>query len=343
MKQFIGWVAGFSILMLLAMPVSANDWNFYGSARVGTWIEDVDNKGGVKDSTDFNQYLQSNSRIGAKIKVNDNLTARFEYGTGVNVRLLWGEWNFGPGKLLIGQDYTPIYMNYAVQVYDGDQGLQYYGSISEARKPMLQLKFGDFKIAAITPGNSTLNVAGATTEITFPKLEASYVFRFNNMNFKLAGGYNQYEITDGNRTYDVTSYLVGFGGKINFGAAYLAGNIYAGQNLGPYKFLNSPADDPIISNNNLIDNDNMGYLVAAGYKLNDMFAFETGYGYAQAELDTAGSNEDDAASYYLQAQITLAPGVYITPEIGRVDERKDANGNEESVTTYYGVKWQINF
>jgi hypothetical protein len=79
-----------------------------------------------------------------------------------------------------------------------------------------------------------------------------------------------------------------------------------------------------------------------GYKFNDMVTVEAGYGYEESELDDA-VQEDDSSSYYIQAKLTLAPGVYITPEIGITDHGKDQNGVEEGETTYYGCKWQISF
>jgi hypothetical protein len=83
----------------------------------------------------------------------------------------------------------------------------------------------------------------------------------------------------------------------------------------------------------------MGFIVAAGFKANDMFAFEAGYGYAEVETLGGTGDDNEVQSYYVQSSITLAPGVFITPEIGMFDGKED--GSEE--TMYYGAKWQINF
>ncbi len=107
MKQMILGTAALAMILTAAMTAAASEWNFYGNARIGTFYEDTDNPGGT-DTTSFNEYLHGNSRIGAKVRVSDQLRARFEYGTGVNVRQLWGEWNFGAGSLLVGQTYTPF-------------------------------------------------------------------------------------------------------------------------------------------------------------------------------------------------------------------------------------------
>ena len=51
------------------------------------------------------------------------------------------------------------------------------------------------------------------------------------------------------------------------------------------------------------------------------------------------NNEDEAQAYYLQAAITLAPGVTITPEVGMIDQIE--SGQDE--TLYFGASWAIAF
>jgi len=325
--------------LTMAVGAEASEWNFYGSARVETFYTDVDKGATGTSAKNFNQDLQSNSRIGAKVRVNDEIKARFEYGTddgNANIRQLWGEWNFGPGTLLIGQTYTPIYTVYSNSVYDSGDALQGYGAISVSRKPMVRLSFGGFQIAAVSPKTNALT--GTATEVTLPKIEAAYSGGFNNVSYKISGAYQTYEIDN---TYDVDTYLIGFGGKLTFGKGFLAGTVYTGQNLGPYGFKDGNVDmDPNISGGVLLDNEAIGYTLVAGYKVNDMLALEAGYGYQEGEDDNA-TVEEDASQYYLQAKITMAPGVYVVPEIGvRDDENATADKKE---TTYFGAKWQINF
>jgi hypothetical protein len=60
------------------------------------------------DTKNISEALQGPTPVSAqRLKFPTNCPARFEYGTTVNVRLLYGEWNFGAGKLLVGQDYLP--------------------------------------------------------------------------------------------------------------------------------------------------------------------------------------------------------------------------------------------
>ncbi len=342
MKKLLGI---FFLSLFFAMPAAAADWNFYGSARVETFITDTDTNGAAIDIKNFSQSLQGNSRIGANVKVSDELIGRFEYGAGVNIRHLYGEWNFGSGKFLVGQTDSPLDMPLSNQVYGSDENLNHYGNVDTPRRPMLQLTFGNFKIAAVSPGTDTLSVANATTEVTIPKVEASYTLNLNNAQVIFAGGYNAYELYDPATltSHDVDSYILGVGGDIKFGRAYLAGNFWWGQNTGPYNFSCAADDMPLITGTNLTDNDGLGYMIVAGLKLNDMFNFEAGYGYTQAELDSANFSKDDVVSYYIQSTITLSPGVFFVPEVGVIDNKNDQNNNPEPEILYYGIKWQINF
>ncbi len=345
MKKLIALAVTLAMAAAFAVTASASEWNFYGSARMTTFVSDVDNPG-ANDTTTLNHTIQGNSRIGAKIKVNDAVDARFEYGTGVNVRILYGRWDFGAGNLLIGQTYTPANITYPGQAFNDDNGLANYGVMDVSRSPMVRLEVGNFVIAAIQPATDLLNApAGSFTEVTFPKVEARYNFDLGAVKGRVAGGFNTFELTDSatGAAHDVDSYMIGIGTEIGFGDFYLNSGVFYGQNIGHYGGATSQAADPQISASTLIDNNSYGFNISMGYTLNDMFSFETGYGWQEAELDTAGSNEDDAQAYYVQSTITFAPGVFIVPEIGVQDEKQDATGAEEGETVYYGLKWQIDF
>lgn len=342
------WMRGAAALIAalsLAASAQAADWKFYGSARIETMYTTTDNGAGT-ETKNFNLSQQSNARIGAKVKVSDELAGRFEYGASggnANVRQLWGEWNFGPGKLLVGQTYTPIYTGYSSSVYDSGAALEGYGTISASRKPMLRLGFGGFKIAAVSPSTDTLGVGGATAEVKIPKFEASYEFKWNNMGLKVLGGYNAYKLKSGAIEYDVDAYVLGLGGDLKVGPAFFKASVFTGQNLGTYGFKTTVDMDPVVNGSTLADNENMGFVLVAGYTLNDMVKFEAGYGQIYGERDLSTMQKDDASQAYVQAKITLAPGVYVVPEIGKRDEKQSRTGADEGDVTYFGAKWQINF
>jgi hypothetical protein len=361
MKKIIALAA--AVLMVAGYAYAGSQWNFYGNARISTFKVDktIPNK---SDTDNYEQALQSNSRIGATVKASDTITGGFEYGTGVNVRKLYGEWNFGAGSLLVGQTYTPLNPFYSNQVYNVDEGLADYGGIYSGREPMLRLKFGGFQVALLAPktdttytdsdgnekdalGGNTYATNTYTVDTDIPGIEARYTYSRNNFTVDFLAGYQTYDIKKSNSaSISIDSYVLGLGGTINIGQFYVAGDVFTGQNVGLMISMDTGAANggglPVINaaGNDTNDNNAVGYLVVVGAKINDMFSVEFGYGTTQTDFDeSAGNPDDDVTSYYAQATITLAPGVFIVPEIGTIDY-EESNQNE---IDYIGAKWQINF
>jgi hypothetical protein len=349
MKKLIIMVASLAMVAGFAMTAAAADWNFYGSSRISTFHGNVDGIDSNTQDTDFfDLNLQGNSRIGANVKVSDELSGRFEYGTGVNTRLLYGTWNFGSGALTIGQTYSPLNMFTSGQVFGSDTGLLNVGGVYSGREPLLQLAFGGFKIALVELNHAD-NVASTYDENSFPAIEARYRYVQDNWNIEIAGGYQTYEAQN-TATFgdlDIDSYVVALGGGVNFGALYVKANVYTGTNGGNLIALNTTGTGWAggglaglnAAGNDVDDNDMMGYVLVVGGKINDMFSVEGGYSHAEQELDSSTTGEDEVSSYYLNSTITLAPGVFVVPEVGMIDG--DEDGDVE--TTYFGAKWQINF
>ena len=363
-KLLIGLVA-VAFVVAFTVPAIAAEWGFYGSARMSTFM-DSDSKevtGTVYDDDDLTWGLQGNSRIGATVKAGD-IGGGFEYGSGPNLRKLYGTWTFGAGTLLVGQTYTPVNNFYSNQVYGGDADLLPYGGIYDGRRPMLQLSMGGFKVALVEPntknidpvtttttwplGVETVTTTGtfADTDTTLPKLEASYGFNLGPVKLTLMGLYNTYDVVDAtDREESISSYFFGLAFKIPVGAAYINGNLWGGQNLGTTGMWLTGDADPTwdSTNNKIVDNDSLGYYLVAGFKASDMLTFEAGYGYLEHELDVSGSNADDTSTYYVNATINLAKGCFVVPEIGKIDYKESAAKVDQGDTTYFGAKWQINF
>ncbi len=192
----------------------AADWNFYGSARVETFWTDSD----INDTTNLSESLQSNSRIGARVRASDELTGRFEYGASggdANIRILYGEWDFGAGTLLVGQDWTPLYLPLSNQVYNTDNGLGGWGEASPGRHTMIRLKFDGFEIAAISPDNTyfksngdavvdSSDISSGNTQTAFPRIEVSYKVDMDKLSLAVGGGYNTFEYND---DQDIDAYV----------------------------------------------------------------------------------------------------------------------------------------
>jgi hypothetical protein len=367
MKKIIVAVAA---LALMAGSAYAAEWNFYGSARVSTFWTDTDTDNGADDDTQFDEGLQSNSRIGAKVKVSDELTGRFEYGASggdANIRLLYGEWNFGAGKLLVGQDYVPMNLGGSNQVFGDDADLEGFGGeMFGSRHAQIKLTFGDFQIAFIEndktyaawdAGDSLYQDSEDDVDVVIPMIQLQYALSGDNWKVIMVGGYQTFDVDNGAVDDDVTSWGLGVDATATFGAFYVTGQVNGGTNVGNLWLIDvtglNTGDTPnaigsgyaALVGNDIVDNDAIGGRICLGYTINEMFAVEIGYGYQQTEYDedVAGTDEYESQSYYINFPITLAPGVVVTPEIGVVDYTVDDSSLVQDEITYFGAKWQIDF
>jgi len=384
-KSVLVGFGALTILALLMAPVCAlaAEWNMYGSARMELFYtsidkESIDNywvgKGGdgVNDDTDLQMSLVPNSRIGANVKTSDAVSGRFEYGTGVNVRLLYGDWNFGSGTLRVGQDYTPISGATSNQVVDVDDNLNSVGAVDDIRTPQIKLIMGGLQAALITnQGSATSSFSGAGytgTDIVLPKIEVSYEFANDMMSIMPFAGYQSFDVetTGANQSSkSISSYLVGVHGRFNFGPAYVNASGHWAQNAGDFGLFErgvaSATVSPIVFSQSVAaasyaqlngtsveDATSYGAALVVGFKASDMVSIEGGVGMVKNEVkDSTGTKiKDDTICYYVNAPITLAPGVQIVPEIGAFnfgDYEVGGTKTSEGQRVYYGAKFQIDF
>jgi hypothetical protein len=348
MRKLLVLLAAVAFVVAFTIPAMAADWSFYGHARMSTFMESDSKEVGTTgfDDDDLTWDLQSNARTGATVKAGA-IGGGFEYGhtSTVNLRKLYGTWNFGGGTLLVGQTYTPLNIFQSNQVWAGDVDLLPYGGIYDGRRPMIQLSMAGFKIALVKPATATVTgFASVDTDTTLPKIEASYAFKAGPARLEVFLGYNTYDVVDAtDKEVGVDSTFMGLAFNVGLGAAYINGNVYMGTNLGPFGMWEQGANDPTITGDQVNDNDSLGYVLVAGFKVSDTIGLEAGYGHQESELDVAGSKTDDTDVYYVNATINLAKGCFIVPEIGKVDYKDSAAGAKQGDTTYYGAKWQINF
>jgi hypothetical protein len=370
------------ILAVIAMvgaftATAMADVSLYGSARFRTYYASVDSGvAGVDSDDDVEWRMGHLTRFGANFKA-DKITGKFEMdaragGAGAtgnieadsgasrlgNMRLrqLWGQWDFGAGKLMIGQNY-PLYdapvsgINY----YSG--GLQKFGGIGYdvARTSQLRLTFGDFRVAFLPPDTSKESGSGTSATFeeintTFPKIELRYDMKLDAFALNFIGGYQTYEMEDKNgtkRTESVDSYVLGARGKANFGPAYAGLSLTYRQNGNNYgAWTVSSKESAIFQGNDLKDATAFGLVAALGYKVNDMFTIEGSYSMLKSEQDTTANNEDDAIAYGIIGKFTMAPGVYIIPEFIFQDNKDVVNNGvttEQGDATIFGVFWRIDF
>jgi hypothetical protein len=349
MKKLLVGLFAVAMVVAFTAPAMAADWNFYGSARMSTF-SDTSDISADDDERVTTWALQGNSRVGAKVKANDNgIGGRFEYGSGPNLRLLYGTWDFGGGELLIGQTYTPTTDFISNQVWGTDMDLIGWGMPYGGRQPMIRLKTGGFQVALVTPKTSLPAGETGAALATLPKVEAAYKLKTDMFFIRPYVGFNTYDI-DGGSGDSITSWLGGFTFGVTPGPFYFKGGAFYAMNPAEYGLSGavSATSDGISVN----DVDSWGFQALAGFKINDAFTVEAGAGataYDQDEnrdiADAIDTDFDDAdvvnIAYYGNATITLTPGFFIVPEIGFID-REDKGQNDDD-TFYIGAKWQINF
>ncbi|MFZ0727393.1 MAG: hypothetical protein WAM61_16545 [Desulfobacterales bacterium] len=353
----------------------AAEWNLYGSARMATFYTSEDQGENVPDDfgreriNDTLWELQSNTRIGGKV-AGDTIEARFELGadeTSVTTRLLYGIWKFSDTwGLKIGKDYTPIHFGLSNQVFDNDLNLRQYGNAYGGRVGQIALEGRGFKFAAITPTTAQAIEAGGYvstvgTESYWPKLEASYKYVFaDNMSVHVFGGWQNYKyhasFNDGTSTSDtITSFVIGAGGEFYLGPVYIKpqaswykGGAAAGWLESTLQGKASISTTPVVGSDGKVkDVDSFMAMAAIGYAATERVRFETGGGWLHNDGKGDIDLDNDWYALYLQSVLTLAPNVYLIPEIGYLDYGKGATelGTDQLLEDlwYIGAKWQIDF
>ncbi len=381
MKKVLITLVAAAFLCAFAVPAAAQtEWSFYGSVRVETFSYDDDAQSppapNAFDDRDTTWSLLGGSRFGADAKAGD-VSGRIELRQTGEWRVVWGEWDFGFGKLGVGKHYTPANMFYSQQAGFGDAGLLDVGGYYTGAKGMLRLRFQgiadmfDFDLALVDPqdrgGGLVVDdrlAAGRgqdagtirDLDISLPQLEARMLFNWGPMQMEFGGAWSKfketYVITNAERRYSVTAWGLHFGIKYAAGPFYINGNVHTGQNN---SYLGQWVADAARAwyyapNDAVIDSDRWGWQLVAGFNLNDMIAFEAGYGQAKVDYNdprvpVAGVTfvDNKVAAYYIQTRISPYKGVTIIPEIGKKDYKNDILGADEGDTTYFGVYWRISY
>ncbi|HSO63450.1 MAG TPA: hypothetical protein VLR50_20620 [Desulfobacterales bacterium] len=372
MKKFIAICA----VLLFVAPAFAADWAFYGSQRVGTWYTEKTYPtavNGQDDDAATQWALQGNSRLGAKVKA-DKVSGQVELSLsgsdgsdgGVGTRRAYGTWKFTDNAFLkVGKDYSPVTDFISNQWYGGDADLLGNGNFYGRRPAGLTLGVGNFEIAFLTPsygadlGTTATGINGTTggdPDSYIPRFEASYMAKLGAGYIKPFAGLQYYTVKDtglGNVTddLDVLSYVLGVSTSWNIGAVSLGGQVSYGMNQGAVTGW-ATGDNPRAASSPYLDGGDdiadvytLQALFVPALKFTDTLRFEAGFGYRQDNADDAPgySQKDELWVAYLQAMVTMAPGVYLCPEVGYYDFMDGRNGNSDGQQWYAGAKWQIDF
>jgi hypothetical protein len=277
----------------------------------------------------------------------------------MRLRFLWGQWDFGAGKLMIGHNY-PLYDAPAsgINFYSG--GLQKWGGVGHdwARTSQLRLTFGDFRLAFMQTDTTETTPSAKFEEINvrFPRIEARYDMKRENYSFNFIGGWQTYEIEDrltptfglGTKaSKNINSYVLAVRGRANFGPLYAGLCLTYRQNGDNYgAWTVSLKEKAVFEGNDLKNATAWGLVASLGWKINDRWFLEASHATLNSKQDTSLDNEDDAMVWALLVRMTVVPGVYIIPELIYQDN-KDLIYNGISINqgdkTIVGVYWRIDF
>ena len=393
-----------TLAVLLATPAMAAKIEPYASMRLGTyWV-----------SHDFNDYQPSwttdsqddslmidiadISRFGARGQVGDiygvvevglvgqenkNEYTWYAYGGNDNMvytRLIYGRWDFGSGKLTVGQDYTPVTYPSAQQgpgifddsssaaapgdSYDLQNGFIGVGCLWDSRIPQIKVNLNNglyFVGAQNDDGTPQGAPAGGDIDLVLPKMMIGYEYKTEG--FYLAPGFAyqryNYEALGGD-TEDITSYIIYLHGKADFGSVNFTFTGHYGQNLGDYaitgrynRYSVSPTTGAVFNpskaywNGNDVDDAKCwgGYLTA-GIPIS-LGSINLGWGYSSDENDTSAvvgaDDADELMGYFVNWRIPIADVFTCTPEFGYWDGMDNAFGQQDPDTWYLGATWQMDF
>ena len=150
---------------------------------------------------------------------------------------------------------------------------------------------------------------------------------------------------------DVWSWVAGVSTSWNIGAFSIGGQLSYGMNEGNVQGWDTGSNARSSSSAYLKNGDDIANvytlqaLIVPAIKFTDTLRFEAGFGYRMDNADGAPgfSQKNQLWVAYLQALITMAPGVYLCPEVGYYDFMDGVNGDSQGYQWYAGAKWQIDF
>jgi len=341
-KQMMTIVAVGALSAVTALPAMAAETSFYGSARLATFYNNIDNAAG-ESTTGFDEHLQGNSRFGANFK-NGDFGGKVEYGTGVNLRLLYGTWNFGSGKLLVGQDYNRYWMG-SNQVHGDDNGNIGYGAQWDGRQPQIRVDMNNgFYLAAIQPNGNVANgnqdnvsdVLGK--ESYLPKLNLGYAGKAGSFSYNVGVVGQFYKDKTVAIDENVTALMGYFNGTAAFGSTSLMFSTSYGTNVGNMGFSGRMAK---VSDDNVSGFEGQLQL---SQKLSDTMSANVGVGYTYDKSGADGAKADDKMLIFANMPVKLAKYVTLVPEISYYDQLSEVGSADSDAKNWaVGAKWQIDF
>lgn len=385
MRKHIGSAALIAATIGFSVPAMALDVTPYGAIRVGTWYTSSTYynpaDGAAFHDADFTLDLQGNSLVGIRVKEGD-FGGVAELGAynpknrsgGVELRLLFGEWDFGKGKLRVGYAPSP-YVYRSEQTYDSDGGFNGYGSLWDGRHAQIKatlnngmylalMKPGTSKngpVAATTnsgaswsgtPHNQTATVYAATNtnyDTYLPRTVLGYEGKSGIVNYGGGAALNAYTETQTNAgatAYkdEIYSYLAFAHTRIDLAPVELKFNLYGGRNIGNLMSNPAAAVGSFHQRNSAgrtADANTVGGWAQAGYVLNDKTKVFAGVSYETSDSNI--TELDDKLAAFANLQYVVTKNFKVVPEFTYLDDMNSTAGTKEPKIYAAGVKWEMSF
>jgi hypothetical protein len=331
----------------------------YASVRFQTFYSSTDlNESGKDDVNNLTTDLFGTTRLGIKFKVSDEVSGLFEVNNAVGLRHAFGVWDFGAGKLLIGQTWTP-YAFFAGEVFDdGAGGL--VGSMA-TRLPQVRVTLDN----GIYFGFMKTKISDSDDDVDFPALFAGYNGKAGDVTFGIGAAYQNNDAdqkatqTGSSLTYELDdSYVVNAQVQVPAGPVVIKGYGFYGQNV--ESLAGSTGHDVINTYDNValktlvdafgagdytltddVEVTSYGLILEGAVKASDKVKVVAGVGYLVQDPDVSGIDEDDKLVLYVNAPISVTKGFTVIPEIAYLDGMEDIAGDDDADTLYVGAKWQF--
>ncbi len=364
------------LALLLAVPAFAFEipmpdgmkLDMYGQVRMTAAYEGSNVSTSIINNTsgDFKMRWQGNSRFGINFSAG-NFFANAEMNVQpdqisekIGFREFYGGYTFENGLTLIAGNKSTLTGNgISSDVYFVDNGLVGFGTVSDARRPMIMVSYAGLSVAAVANvDNAGVNyynaigelvvdvngdpAAAGTAETYIPRFEIAYDYESDFMTARVFGTYGlftQKDVQNGNKRANINAWHVGIDVIPTFGNMYVGVSAFFGMNAGMYGgvyTLNSAGDDvteikpTLAADGTVNDVTTWGVAAVFGMSFNDMISMEIGGGYQDSTADNFLSYKDGEkvgiAGYaaYIQAPITLMEGYFvITPQVGYYGRSSD--------------------
>lgn len=363
----------------LSVPAMALDVTPYGAIRVGTWWTSSTYYNGQNalHDADFTLDLQGDSLVGMRIKEGD-FSGVAEMGAynpknragGVELRMLFGEWDFGGGKVRVGYAPSP-YVFRSEQTYDSDGGFNGYGSLWDGRYAQIKASLNNGLYLTLkkqstsntggtsnyttntgpawqnTPFNLTATQYAATNtnyDTYLPQTTVGYEGKAGILKYGGGMAFNFYKVTQ--TTSDVVtskdeiySYLGFAHGTVDLAPVELKFNLYTGQNVGNLMANSGAATGSYYFNRH--NAYTYGGWAQVGYTLNNKIKMFTGASYESN--DTKESKVDDRMAAFANLQYAVSKNFKVVPEITYLNDLRSRTGAKEPQIYAAGVKWEMTF